>query len=90
VHVARGHALALREAVNHLTLARTEMHAFDPAAVQTILDEGMGLTVTVDQAAVAAQDEVSFRKTGLAVSLAAILLVVVALQPKIRSLPPPA
>jgi hypothetical protein len=33
---------------------------------------------------------VSFRKTGLAVSLAAILLVVVALQPKIRSLPPPA
>lgn len=82
--------LKLREAANHLTLSRTEMHAFDPATVQTILDEGMGLTASVDQAAESAEQELSFRKTGLAISLAAILLVVVALQLKIRSLHPPA
>lgn len=78
--------LALREATNHLTLARTEMHAFDPATVQAVLDEGMGLTTEVDQAAGSAEQELSFRRTGLAISLAAILLVVVALQLKIRSL----
>jgi hypothetical protein len=42
----------------------------------------------VDEAAAAAQDELSFRKTGLAISLGAILLVVVALQLKIRTLKP--
>ncbi|MDH4066200.1 MAG: hypothetical protein OEW19_17500, partial [Acidobacteriota bacterium] len=78
--------LELREANNHLTLARTEMHAFDPATVQTVLDEGLGLTTKVDASAAAAQEEISFRKTGLAISLGAILLVVVALQLKIRTL----
>lgn len=80
--------LALREAGNHLTLARTEMHTFDPKAVDPILEEGLGLTATVNQAAHAAQAEVSYRKTGLAVSLAGIVLVVVALNLKIRSLKP--
>ena len=79
--------LALREAANHLTLARTEMHAFEPMAVTKVLEEGVGLTTRVDEAAKAAEAELSFRKTGLAISLAAILLVVVALQLKIRSLP---
>jgi len=81
-------SLALREAANHLTLARTEMHAFDPTAVDTVLQAGLGITANVDQAAQAAQDEISFRKTGLAISLGAILLVVVALALKIRSLRP--
>jgi predicted CXXCH cytochrome family protein len=80
-------AMALREAVNHLTLARTEMHAFEPVAVTKVLEEGIGLTARVDEAARAAEAELSFRKTGLAISLAAILLVVVALQLKIRTLP---
>jgi len=80
--------LTVREAANHLTLARTELHAFDPAVVQSVLDEGLGLTAKVDEAAAAAQDELSFRKTGLAISLGAILLVVVALQLKIRTLKP--
>jgi len=79
--------MALREAGNHLTLARTEMHAFEPVAVTKILEEGIGLTTQVDVAAKAANAEMSFRKTGLAISLAAILLVVVALQLKIRTLP---
>jgi predicted CXXCH cytochrome family protein len=78
--------LALREAGNQLTLARTEMHAFAPKAVATVLEAGLGITAKVDVEGQAALDEVSFRKTGLAVFLGAILLVVVALALKIRSL----
>ena len=47
-------ALMLREASNHLILARTEMHAFDPKLVDAVLAEGMGLTTKVDAAAQAA------------------------------------
>lgn len=81
-------SLTLREANNHLTLARTEMHAFDAETVDTVLQAGLGLTARVDAEGEAALAEVSFRKTGLAVSLGAILLVVVALALKIRSLKP--
>ncbi len=35
-------SLALREAGNHLTLARTEMYAFDPKAVLTVAPGGPG------------------------------------------------
>jgi len=78
--------LALREAGNHLTLARTEMHAFDPKPVETVLQAGLGITARVDASSEAAMAEVAYRRTGLAVSLGAILLVVVALRLKIRSL----
>jgi hypothetical protein len=81
-------ALTLREAGNHLTRARTEMHAFDPKLVDAVVSEGMGLTAKVDAAAAAARNEVSYRRTGLAISLAFIVLVVVALQLKIRTLEP--
>jgi predicted CXXCH cytochrome family protein len=81
-------SLALREAANHLTLARTEMHGFDPNAVDTVLQEGLVITSKVDAQGQAALKEVSYRKTGLAVSLGAILLVVVALSLKIRTLKP--
>jgi predicted CXXCH cytochrome family protein len=79
-------SLTLREANNHLTLARTEMHAFDPRIVDAVLTEGMGLTEKVDAAAEAGEKEVSYRRTGLAISLAFIVLVVIALQLKIRTL----
>jgi predicted CXXCH cytochrome family protein len=79
-------SLALREAGNRLTLARTEMHAFAPASVAGVIDEGMAVTSAVDAQGQAALAEVSFRKKGLAVSLGAILLVVVALALKIRRL----
>jgi predicted CXXCH cytochrome family protein len=78
--------LALREAGNQLTLARTEMHAFDPKPVTAILQAGLAITAKVDADGKAALDEVSYRRTGLAVSLGAILLVVIALQLKIRRL----
>ena len=79
-------SLALREAGNQLTLARTEMHAFAPAAVASVIEEGIAVTSTVDAQGQAALAEVSFRKKGLAVSLGAILLVVVALALKVRRL----
>ena len=78
--------LALREAGNQLTLARTEMHAFDPKPVIDVLQAGLAITAKVDADGEAALDEVSYRRTGLAVSLGAILLVVIALQLKIRRL----
>jgi predicted CXXCH cytochrome family protein len=79
-------ALLLREAGNHLTVARTEMHAFDPGLVDAVLTEGIGLTAKFDGAAEAARSEVSYRRTGLGISLAFIVLVVIALQLKIRTL----
>ncbi len=85
-----GQMLALREAGNHLTLARTEMHAFDPKPVDAVLQEGLAITAKIDADGGAALAEVSYRRTGLAVSLGAILLVVVALRLKINSLKPPA
>jgi predicted CXXCH cytochrome family protein len=78
--------LALREASNRLTLARAEVHTFDPQAVDAVLSQGLTIVDQVDQAGQAALDELAFRRTGLAVSLAAIILVVVALALKIRSL----
>lgn len=79
-------ALQLREAVNQLTLARTEVHTFNPKAVEDVLKGGFDITARVDQASHAGQSEVAFRRTGLGVSLAAILLVVVALALKVREL----
>ena len=78
--------LALREAGNQLTLARAELHAFDPKPVNDVLQAGLAITAKVDAEGEAALDEVSYRRTGLAVSLGAIILVVVALRLKIRSL----
>lgn len=78
--------LGLREARNHLTLARTEVHTFDLAKVRAVLDEGFGIAGKVDQEGKAALGELRFRRTGLAVSLGAILLVVVALALKIRQI----
>ena len=79
-------ALMLREASNHLTRARTEMHAFDPALVGTVVTEGLELTAKVDAAAQQGQREMSYRRTGLGISLVFIALVVVALRLKIRTL----
>lgn len=78
--------LALREAGNRLTLARTEVHAFDPKPVEAVLQEGLAITARIDADGDAALAEMAYRRTGLAVSLGAILLVVVALRLKIRSL----
>ena len=78
--------LALRDAASKLTLARTEMHGFEPAKVAPILADGMKIVATVDQAGQNGVTELRYRRRGLALSLAAILVFVVALGLKVRQL----
>jgi predicted CXXCH cytochrome family protein len=78
--------LALRDASSKLTLARTEMHGFDPSKVTPVLADGMKIVAAVDQAGQSGVSELRYRRRGLAVSLAAILVFVVALGLKVRQL----
>jgi len=78
--------LALAEARTKLTQARTEIHAFDPAAVDAVVNEGMKSLVAVEAAGHRALADLQYRRRGLFISLVAILLVVVGLSLKIREL----
>jgi hypothetical protein len=78
--------LALREAGTKLTLARTEMHGFVPERVAPILGDGMKIVANVERAGRNGAAELSYRRRGLAVSLVAILIFVVALGLKVRRL----
>ena len=78
--------LAMAEARTRLTLARTEMHASKVEGVDLVLTEGLKLVDDVDAAGQRSLAELSFRRRGLAVSLVAILLVVVGLVFKIRQI----
>jgi predicted CXXCH cytochrome family protein len=78
--------LALREAGTKLTLAHTEMHAFEPALVAPIIADGTKIVAAVDVAGQKGVRELEFRRRGLAWSLAAIVLVVVGLALKVRQI----
>jgi predicted CXXCH cytochrome family protein len=78
--------LALGNARSQLTLARTEMHAFDASRLTAVTEQGMAIVGGVDQAGDRAVAELRYRRRGLAASLAAILLVVTALGLKIRQI----
>jgi predicted CXXCH cytochrome family protein len=78
--------LALTEARTQLVLARTEMHAFDPARLDVVVSEGMKTLLGVTQGGNRALAELDYRRRGLFVSLVLILLFVGALGFKIRSL----
>ena len=78
--------LALGEAHSHVTLARTEMHAFKPDLVDHVVEEGLAIVRGVDQADEGGLAELRFRRRGLAVSLGAILFLVVALGLKLRQI----
>jgi predicted CXXCH cytochrome family protein len=78
--------LELREAATKLTLARTEMHAFDPARLMPIIGDGDKIVAGVNRAGQRGLAELRFRRRGLFVSLGAILLVVVALGLKVREI----
>ena len=78
--------LALREASTKLTLARTEMHGFVLASVAPIIADGSKIVATVDAAGQQGVAELRFRRRGLAISLGAILLLVVALGLKVRQI----
>ncbi len=76
--------LALASARSKLTLARTEVHTFEPARLTPVIGDGLKIVSEVDRAADGASAELTFRRRGLLVSLGAILLVVIALGLKIR------
>ena len=78
--------LALREASSKVTLARTEMHGFDPTRITPIIAEGMTIAAAVDAAGQKGVSELRFRRRGLFASLAAILMFVVALGLKVRQI----
>ncbi|MEP7309515.1 MAG: cytochrome c3 family protein [Acidobacteriota bacterium] len=78
--------LALAEARSRLTLARREIHSSDPAAVDTILAEATTILAGVDRAGQDGVLELRFRRRGLALSLGAIMLLVVALWFKIKQI----
>jgi predicted CXXCH cytochrome family protein len=78
--------LALRDARTKLTLARTEMHAFEPQQVAAVIGEGSSIVKAADSAGQNGIAELRYRRRGLAASLAAILLVVVALALKVRQI----
>src|SRR6266496_1970583 len=78
--------LALREAGTKLTLARTEMHAFEPARLTAITADGTKILAAVDHAGQSGLAELRYRRRGLAVSLGAILVVVIALGLKVREI----
>ena len=78
--------LALREAATKLTLARTEVHSFEPTQVSPIIGDGMKIIAAVDKAGQSGQAELRYRRRGLAASLGAILLVVVGLGMKVRQI----
>lgn len=76
--------LRLREARNALTVARTDLHAFTPTAVDEAIGGGLRVLDGVDAAGEDGVRELRFRRRGLAMSLGLILLFVVALAVKIR------
>jgi predicted CXXCH cytochrome family protein len=78
--------LALREAGTKLTLARTEMHAFDPPRVTAIITEGSKIVEAVDRAGQNGVAELRYRRRGLALALGAIMVVVIALGLKVRDI----
>jgi len=78
--------LALREAGTKLTLARTEMHAFAPPQVASVVADGDAIIAAVEKAGLDGVAELRYRRRGLFVSLGAILFVIVALGLKLRQI----
>src|SRR4029450_11053030 len=60
--------LALAEARSRLVLARTEVHAFNPASLNTVVDDGAKILAGVDGAGARALDELAYRRRGLFVA----------------------
>ena len=78
--------LAISEVRTKLTMARTEMHTFNPATVAQVINDGMKDLTGVEKAGNQDLANLRFRRTGLFLSLVAILFIVVGLALKIRDL----
>jgi hypothetical protein len=80
----------LNGATTALVSARTAVHSFSPEAVRGEVDTGLVVTARAWERGQEAMDELRFRRTGLAVSVGIILLLIVGLVLKIRHLEPAA
>ena len=78
--------LALAEVRTKLTQARTEIHTFDPAAVDQVVNEGMKALTDVGQAGNQALADLQVQAARPVHLAGRILLVVVGLTLKIREL----
>ncbi len=78
--------MALGKARDQLMLARTDIHAFDPAHVDGVATDGDTAAAEAEAGGYTALEEWSFRRRGLAASLVLILAVVAALALKIRQI----
>lgn len=76
----------LAQADEAITKARTDVHYFDPAAVQKAVAGGLAVTRTAMSAAERIHAEREFRRKGLFASLGLILVAIAALVVKIRDL----
>lgn len=72
------------QARDSLTKARVTIHSFQTALVEQDIQEGLKITAKTQQAGLAAIAESKYRRRGLAVSLIAIVLVLLALALLIR------
>jgi cytochrome c3-like protein len=78
--------LRQHEAKEALVKAAVAVHAFQPAAVQKPVQEGLAITAETFHAGVSALDERRFRRIGLGVSLTAILITMLGLWLAIRTI----
>ena len=76
----------LNEGRDRLILARVQIHQFDPASVQKVLDDGEKIAGTCRTSAAKALEDLSYRRKGFAVSAGIILIMIVLLLAKIRQL----
>lgn len=76
----------LASAHEALIKARVNVHAFDPAVVQKLTDQGVEISQKAYQAGVAALHERDVRRRGLGVSLIFIVLAISGLYLKIRQI----
>jgi predicted CXXCH cytochrome family protein len=76
----------LEEVDNAFTKARSAIHAFSVVPVQEEVEAGLEITRNASAAGEEALEEFDFRRVGLAVSAAIILLLIVALVLRMRSI----
>jgi predicted CXXCH cytochrome family protein len=76
----------LGRANNAAVQARASMHAFSVEAVREDVEEGLGITLEAHQRGQDALAELQFRRTGLAISVTIIVVLIVGLVLRIRQL----
>jgi predicted CXXCH cytochrome family protein len=76
----------LRGATDSLLKARAAIHLVDPAAIETLTNEGDKIAAATHAKGVKALEDLAFRHRGLWVSVGIILVVIVGLVLKIRDM----